>query len=132
MEARNPTNDQSVVLVVDDDPAVCNSLKFSLELEGFTVRTFSDEATVLNSADAGDAQCLIVDYKLPRMNGLELLQELRARGFLTPAILITSHPNVELSQAAERQGIFIVEKPFLDNALSETVHIACKTVYRQR
>lgn len=126
MQARNPTSHQPIVLVVDDDPAVCSSLKFSLELEGFAVRTYSDAATVLGSTDVGSAQCLVVDYRLPGMNGLQLLQELRARAIVTPAILITSHPSAVLSHAAARAGISIVEKPLLGNALGESVHHACK------
>ena len=70
MQARNPTSHQPIVLVADNDSAVCNSLKFSLELEGFTVRTYSDAATVLGSTDVASAECLVVDYKLPGMNGL--------------------------------------------------------------
>jgi len=59
------------------------------------------------------------------MNGLQLLQKLRTRGIVTPAILITSHPGAVLSQAAARAGISIVEKPLLGNALGESVRNAC-------
>lgn len=121
-------NRRPVVLVIEDDPAVCNSLQFSLELEGFVVRTFSDAAAVLRSADIPAAECLVVDYKLPGMNGLELLQELRTRGISTPAILITSHPSAVLSHAAGRAGIVIVEKPLLGNALSDSIHKVCQGV----
>ena len=125
MQAQSPLSHRPVVLVIDDDPAVCSSLKFFLELEGFAVRTYPDAAAVLRAADVAGAACLVVDYKLPGINGLQLLQKLRTRGMVTPAILITSHPGAVLSQAAARAGISIVEKPLLGNALGESVRNAC-------
>src|SRR5436853_673754 len=87
-----------VVLVVDDDPAVRNSLKFSLEIEGFTVRDYSSANELLNEPDIADAGCLIIDYHLPQMNGLEMLNRLRERRVAAPAILITSHPSASVRQ----------------------------------
>ena len=115
-----------MVFVVDDDPAVCGSLKFSLELEGFAVRTYSGAAALLADRDAGPSHCLVIDYKLAGMNGLELLARLRERQVSTPAILITSHPTSSLRKRAADAGIPIVEKPLLGNALSERVGEACR------
>ena len=114
------------VLVIDDDPAVGSSLKFSLELEGFTVCTYPDAASVLASDDAATAECLVVDHKLPGMNGLDLLRELRACGIGTPAILITSAPGAGLVEQAALAGVAIVEKPLFGNALSDGVRNACR------
>jgi two-component system, LuxR family, response regulator FixJ len=113
-----------LVLVVDDDPAVRNSLKFSLEVEGFTVRDYSSANELLREAEIADAGCLVIDYHLSEMNGLEMLNRLRARRVTAPAILITSHPSASVRQRAAEAGVFIVEKPLLGDALVEGIRNA--------
>ncbi len=115
-----------VVAIVDDDAAVCNSLKFSLELEGFTVRTYGSAAEFLAANDLGAFNCLVIDQRMPAMNGMELIAKLRDRKVRTPAILIISHPNAALSARASIAGIPIVEKPLLGNALLEKIREACR------
>ena len=113
-----------LVIVIDDDPAVCNSLKFSLEVEGFTVRDYSSAHELLREPELADAGCLVIDYHLPEMNGLEVLDRLRARRVAAPAILITSHPSAAVRQRAAEAGVRIVEKPLLGNALVEGIRNA--------
>ena len=114
-----------VVVVVDDDPAVCNSLKFSLELEGFVVRAYGSGADLLYAGDLGACNCFIVDQRLPTMSGLELIARLRDRRISAPAILITSQPNAALRARAAMTNISIVEKPLLGDALLERIREAC-------
>jgi two-component system response regulator FixJ len=113
-----------LVLVVDDDPAVRNSLKFSLEVEGFTVRDYSCANELLRESEIADAGCLVIDYHLPEMNGLEMLIRLRERRVAAPAILITSHPSASVRRHAAEAGVRIVEKPLLGNALVEGIRNA--------
>jgi two-component system, LuxR family, response regulator FixJ len=115
-----------VVAVVDDDPAVCGSLKFSLELEGFQVRVFRSAADFLQSGEIGACDCLVIDQRMPGMTGMDLIAQLRDRAVVTPAILIISHPNAVLSARAKRAGVPIVEKPFLGNTLVERIREACQ------
>ena len=107
-----------VVIVVDDDLAVRNSLKFSLEIEGFTVRGYATGDELLNAGDLTSCNCLVVDQKMPglRLSGLDLIAKLRARHIAAPAILITSHPSLSLRQRADNDNALIVEKPLLGNA----------------
>jgi two-component system, LuxR family, response regulator FixJ len=113
-----------LVLVVDDDPAVRNSLKFSLEVEGFTVRDYSSANELLRESEITDAGCLVIDYHLPEMNGLEMVNRLRARRITAPAILITSHPSAFVRPRAAEAGVPIVEKPLLGDALVEGIRNA--------
>jgi two-component system, LuxR family, response regulator FixJ len=113
-----------VVAVVDDDPAVCGSLKFALELEGFAVRTYHSGAELLH-ADVADCNCFVIDQRMPGMTGMELIEVLRDRLVLTPVILIISHGSAALSARAKKAAIPIVEKPFLGNALVERIREAC-------
>jgi two-component system, LuxR family, response regulator FixJ len=119
------TTKQPAVVVVDDDLAVCGSLKFSLELEGFTVRIYSDAADALRASDRDACDCFVIDQRMPKMTGLELIEELRRRHIFTPAILIISHPNDTVNGRAAKAGIPIVEKPLLTNALIERIREAC-------
>ncbi len=116
---------QPTVVVVDDDPAVCSSLQFSLELEGFTVRTYGDAAEVLNAGDLVPCDCFVIDQRIPGMSGMELIEALRRRQVLAPAILIISQPNAAVSARAARASIPVVEKPLLSNALIECIRKAC-------
>jgi len=111
-----------VVIVVDDDLAVRNSLKFSLEIEGLAVRSYATGAEVLRAGDLALCSCLIVDEKMPGMSGLDLIAQLRARRIAAPAILITSHPSLSLRQRAERADVPIVEKPLLGGELLDKIH----------
>lgn len=122
-----PLVPQPVVAVVDDDPAVCNSLKFSLELEGFRVRTYGGAAELLRAADLAACNCFVVDQKMPSMSGLELIAKLRDRRIAAPAILIISAPSDALSARAAKANVPIVEKPFLGNTLLERIREACES-----
>jgi len=119
------TAKRPIVAVVDDDPAVCGSLKFALELEGFAVRTYHSGAELLHAGDLKDCNCLVIDQRMPGMTGMELVEVLRERLVLTPAILIISHGNAALSARAQKAAVPIVEKPLLGNALMERIREAC-------
>ena len=126
MAPQAAANPPPVIAVVDDDPAVCSSLKFSLELEGFKVRTFAGGADLLRARDVGICDCFVIDQRMPGLSGLELIDKLRDRDVAAPAILIISEPSAALSARAAKAKVPIVEKPFLGNALLECIHQACR------
>ena len=117
---------QPLVIVVDDDPAVCNSLKFSLEVEGFAVRAYRSAKELLDTGNFDDCNCFVIDQRMPAMSGMELIARLRQQNVATPAILILSHPNPALSARAANADVPIVEKPFLGNALVDRIREACE------
>jgi FixJ family two-component response regulator len=119
------SNPCTVVIVVDNDTAVRNSLKFSLEIEGFAVLAYRCAADLLDSSDPPDCGCLVVDQILPGMTGLDLIAKLRERRILTPAILITSHPSAAVIDRAKKAHIRIIEKPLLNHTLTEGIRAAC-------
>ena len=121
-----PSSSRPLVIVVDDDGAVRNSLKFSLEIEGFAVRTYCNGQELLNRGDASAGSCLIIDHNLPGISGLETIARLREKHVNVPAILITTHPTLATTEHARRAHIPIVEKPFLENALIDQVQAALK------
>ena len=121
------TDVKPIAMIIDDDPAVRNSLKFSLEVEGLAVRTYATAEEALQEANYPARGCLIIDYKLPGMTGLELLASLRQRQIGLPAILITTNPNAYVLSRAKAAGVTLVEKPLLNEALHEAVVLALKS-----
>jgi CheY-like chemotaxis protein len=110
-----------VVTVIDDDLAVRNALKFWLEIEGLTVRSYASGADLLSAGDLARCDCFVIDQKMPAMSGLDLIAQLRDRHFTAPAILITSHPSVSLRERAEKADVPIMEKPLLENGLLDKI-----------
>ena len=80
---------KSLIYVVDDDYDVLTSLRFLLETEGFEVRTFRSGYALLGSSTRNRADCLVVDYKMAGIDGLELANRLRGLDVSTPIVLIT-------------------------------------------
>lgn len=116
------------IVIVDDDRAVTNALEFSLDLEGFDVKSFRDAEALLAERPLPERGCLVVDYNLPGMNGLSLLERLRAARVDLPAILITTNPRAALRRQAADAGVPIVEKPLLTDALLDSVREVLGTV----
>lgn len=112
-----------IIIIVDDDFAVRNSLAFALTEEGFLVRTCCSAEMLLDGALVGDASCLVIDQKLPGLSGLGLVDELRRRNVSTPVILITTGPTAQTRRAAAAAGVSIVEKPLIGDALFHEIHL---------
>lgn len=116
---------QPTIYVVDDDDAVLGSLRFLLETDGFTVRTFRNATALLNAGGAQGADCYVIDYKMPDINGLELAGRLRLSNGETPVILITGYPDGNISARAAAAGVKdVILKPLLDENLVKRIRHA--------
>jgi FixJ family two-component response regulator len=124
LQGGDEVNHNHVILVIDDDQAVRTSLKFTLEVEGFKVQAYSDARELLNEVSLPPFSCLVIDYYLPEMNGLELVAKLRNRHISIPTILITTLPSKDLRDRAKAAGIRIVEKPLLGSCLLDSIRNA--------
>ena len=110
-----------LLLLVDDDPSVRASLQFSLELEGFKVETFASAEALVARDDLTDHACLVLDYRLPGIDGLTLLNLLRERGETCPAVIITSNPTRGVRERTGNAGAVLIEKPLLTNGLTVAI-----------
>jgi two-component system, LuxR family, response regulator FixJ len=105
------------VYVVDDDVGVLGSLRFLLETDGFQVRTFRSAAALLNARPTG-VDCLVIDYKMPDMNGIDLVGQLRRNDIAAPVVLITGYPDDNISARAAAAGVeHVLLKPLLEESL---------------
>ena len=103
----------SCVYIVDDDEAVRDSLSFLLESKGYVIKSFSSALDFLAAAPALPIGCLIVDIRMPAIDGLELQERLKAGALGFPMIVITGHADVPLAVRAMKAGaIDFIQKPF--------------------
>jgi two-component system, LuxR family, response regulator FixJ len=109
---------RSTICVVDDDAGVLGSLRFLLETDGFTVRTFRSGGAALNAPYSSEVDCFVIDYKMPDMNGIDLVAQLRSRGINAPVVLITGYPDKNIAARAKAAGVkHVMRKPLLDDSL---------------
>jgi two-component system, LuxR family, response regulator FixJ len=118
-------SDKPVIHVVDDDSAMRDSLAFLLDVNGFQPRTYESANVFLSNAAIDVPACVVSDIRMPGMNGIELVRELKQRGAAWPVILITGHGDVALAVEAMKAGaVDFIEKPFDDQTLLGAIRAA--------
>ncbi len=116
------TDRYPIVYVVDDDPAVRQSLQWLIESLGLHVRTHGSAGEFLDAYDHRRPGCLVLDVRMPGMSGLELQEQLNADGISIPVVFITAHADVPMAVRALRRGAAdFIEKPFNDQQLLDCI-----------
>jgi FixJ family two-component response regulator len=111
------------VAIIEDEENVRNALVFQLSTAGFEVVAYSSAEELLESADAKDFDCVVADIYLPRMNGLQLQEELNRTIPYASIVFITGHGDLSLGMHAMRQGaVDFLEKPLDDQALLSSIN----------
>lgn len=119
---------KGLIAVVDDDESIRRSTTFLIESFGFRAAAFASAESFLESGQLQDTSCLILDVRLPGMNGFELQRELAVAGHGIPIVFITSYENAESRGRAMQAGaIAFLSKPFRDEELLQTVRSALRT-----
>jgi two-component system, LuxR family, response regulator FixJ len=109
---------QQVVHLVDDDPAVRRSVSFMLKTLGFRVRTYDTGDAFLKSAKDLEHGCILLDIRMPGMDGLEVQHALQREGVGLPVIIMTGHGDIPLAVEAMKAGaIDFIEKPLEQETL---------------
>ena len=125
--------DVPVVFVVDDDPAMRDSLRWLIESTGARVETYGDAQGFLAAIRPDLPGVIILDVRMPGMNGLDLQAELLRRGIRLPTIVITGHAEVPMAVRAVKAGALdFIEKPFSDQLLLDRVRQALETDRQNR
>ncbi|MER8963319.1 MULTISPECIES: response regulator FixJ [unclassified Mesorhizobium] len=117
--------DSHLVHVVDDDVDVRKSLGFLLATADFAVRLYESATAFLATATSSLDGCIVTDVRMPGIDGIEFLRQLRTRGHTIPVIVMTGHADVALAVQAMKEGAAdFIEKPFDDEVLIEAIRSA--------
>ena len=115
----------SVISVIDDDASVRAATNNLLSSHGYLVHTFASAEEFLQSARLNDSSCIVADVQMPAMSGLDLLTNMRSRGYTVPFIFITAFPEESIRARALKAGaICFLAKPFAAPALINCVEAA--------
>lgn len=116
---------EPTVFVVDDDEAVRHFLRGLIVSVNLRVQAYASAQEFLEAYQQGSPGCLVLDIRMPGMSGLELQQELNARGIDLPIIILTGHGSVQVAVHAMKAGaIDFIEKPFNNELLLDRVQKA--------
>ena len=116
-----------LISIVDDDDALRNSLDDLIRSIGFRAQGFASAEAFLNSTQAQDTACLILDVRMTGMNGLDLQRQMIAANWQIPIIFITSHADDGASERALEAGaVDFLRKPFREEELLNAIDAALK------
>jgi FixJ family two-component response regulator len=116
------TEEKPVVYVVDDDPSVRKAVERLLRSAGHDAKTFASAPEFLNFCHPDAPGCLVLDIKMPKLNGLELQDRLADKGISFPIIFVTGHGTVPTSVKAFKAGAMdFLQKPFENRELLDAV-----------
>ena len=114
-----------LISIVDDDDSLRNSLDNLIRSVGFRAQGFPSAEAFLSSNQVHDTACLILDVRLPGMNGLELQRKIVAENWRLPIIFITSHADGDArARALEAGAVDYLYKPFREEALLNAIDAA--------
>lgn len=125
---KNDQTSRSTVFLIDDDQNIRTTLSRALTKRQFNVRTFESATRFLAEYDPAEPGCLVLDYGLPEMNGLELQKALAERQIAIPIIFISGHGGVpETVQAMKAGAVDFLQKPFRQHVLVDCITTAFAT-----
>jgi len=117
-----PAFPQRRILVVDDEPFVCDAVKMMLNFDGHIVETASNGKEALAMFEKGKFDLVITDFAMPSMKGDELAAAIKARAPNQPVVMITAYAEMLQASGIPLKGVdFVISKPFLLENLREAI-----------
>src|SRR5476651_2710542 len=127
-----PTRD-TTVHIVDDDALVRNALEFLFESVGLHTQTYATAGDFLGASISDKPGCIVIDVRLPDMNGLEFQAQLSQTGFLLPVVMMTGYGDIPMSVRAMKRGaVDFLPKPFHDQDMLDAVLAAIERDRQRR
>ncbi|MBE02228.1 response regulator FixJ [Marinobacter lutaoensis] len=127
------TDIQQTVYVVEDDEAVRDSLELLLKSDGKQVKTYESANAFLRDYSDKMAGCIVLDIRMPGMDGMELQKKLNEKHSILPIIFVTGHGDVPMAVDAMKEGaVDFIQKPYREEALLEKIEAALKQDLEQR
>lgn len=119
--------------VVEDDEAVRDSLELLLKSDGKPVKTYESATAFLKDYSDKMAGCIVLDIRMPGMDGMELQKKLNEKHSILPIIFVTGHGDVPMAVDAMKEGaVDFIQKPYREEALLEKIEAALKQDLEQR
>jgi two-component system, OmpR family, response regulator len=101
------------ILIIDDDPAICEYMQTLLEKDGFVVKTLSDPTLAEQEVRQGEYHVIILDLMMPKMDGIEVLRRIRSIDTDIAVVIFTAHPNLDTAVASMKlDAVDYIKKPF--------------------
>jgi DNA-binding response OmpR family regulator len=110
------------ILIVDDEPAVASLIADSVKMQGHDPIVTSNSEEVMGLLDREKPDAVFLDIVMPRLNGIEVLRQIRQRSKTLPVIVITGHASREQTEEARRLGVTdLIKKPYVLNQVDEAL-----------
>ena len=114
--------DKRLIHLIDDEEAIRRSAGFMLRTSGFDVKVYESGVAFLREAKSADPGCILLDVRMPEMDGLEVQRELNSRGIAMPVIVLTGQGDISIAVQAMKAGaVDFLEKPFEKAQLLEAI-----------
>lgn len=127
------TDIQQTVYVVEDDEAVRDSLELLLKSDDKSVKTYENATAFLRDYSENMAGCIVLDIRMPGMDGMELQKKLNEKHSILPIIFVTGHGDVPMAVDAMKEGaVDFIQKPYREEALLEKIEAALAQDREQR
>lgn len=127
------TDTQQTVYVVEDDEAVRDSLELLLKSDGKPVKTYDNANAFLKDYSEKMAGCIVLDIRMPGMDGMELQKKLNEKHSILPIIFVTGHGDVPMAVDAMKEGaVDFIQKPYREEALLQKIEAALEQDLEQR
>lgn len=117
--------ERRLIHIVDDEEAIRRSAGFMLKTSGFTVATYPSGDAFLREVRHAQPGCILLDVRMPGMDGLAVQQELLVRGIAMPVVILTGHGDISIAIRAMKAGaVEFIEKPFEKAVLLDAIRAA--------
>ena len=121
-------DEQPLIVIIDDDDAICRAVSRLLRAQGFRVRTYSTPHAFLDESDALSPSCALIDIRMPDIDGLALLRLIRRSGIEVPIVFMTATGDIRTIVGAMKEGaIDLLPKPFTAEQLNAAIGRAIQT-----
>ena len=125
MTGKTKASANPLICVVDDDASVADSTRYLIDSFGFRSKSFASAREFLNSRHVEEVSCLILDIRMPEMDGLELQHRLAETNKRVPIVFVTAHANdSEEKRAMEGGAVAVLHKPVSEVALFNAIQAA--------
>ncbi len=115
------------VLVIDDDPSICKTVGLLLEDHGYSPRTYTDPDEAIEAAEKQSYQLALIDLRMPKMDGVEVVEKLKKIDDRMSCIVMTAYPDLDSATETMRRGTCdYIAKPFKQEELIDAVERASR------